>query len=277
MGIDPFALFKAVDYGDVHIVPGDVIESHNRMTTKVLETLEAGSTPIVLGGDHSITFANVRALAKKFKGKIGLIHLDAHADCSSSGVVGFKYDHGTFIRRIYELGCLKGKNYTLIGARGYWPGPDLYQWMKGVDFQWFTMLDVEELGVEAIGKEAAERASEGTEAVWISWDIDSFDPSYAPGTGTPEPNGLTSREGIKLMRILSNSFDVDRFGFDVVEVSPPYDAGESNSYSGGVTSRLANRMIIELLQGLAIKKQGLKGGSPIRPNQYRGKGKTYEF
>ena len=81
---------------------------------------------VMLGGDHSVTFANVRAFAKKHK-NIGMIHIDTHADCAPQGLCGFKYDHGAHIRRIMELGCLKGKNYTLIGPRGYWPGPDLIQ------------------------------------------------------------------------------------------------------------------------------------------------------
>ena len=141
-GVDPFGVFRTVDYGDVNVSPGDVVESHRRMTDKVKEVLDIDGIPVMLGGDHSITFANVRAFAKKHK-NIGMIHIDTHADCAPQGLCGFKYDHGAHIRRIMELGCLKGKNYTLIGPRGYWPGPDLYNWMSDQDFQWFTMLDVE--------------------------------------------------------------------------------------------------------------------------------------
>jgi agmatinase len=230
----------------------------------------------MLGGDHSITFANVRAFAKKYK-NIGMIHIDTHADCAPQGLTGFKYDHGAHIRRIMELGCLKGKNYTLIGPRGYWPGPDLYKWMADQDFQWFTMLDVEELGIDKIAKEAADRANDNVDAVYISWDIDTFDPAYAPGTGEPEPNGLTSREGMRLMRLLSTSFDPDRFAFDLVEVAPNYDVSDGNSYNGGITSGLANRLIVELLAGLSLTKKGLTKGDPVRPNFYRGLGNTYDF
>ncbi len=275
-GVDPFGVFKVVDYGDVAVSPGDVIESHNRMTKRVYDALDIGAIPIILGGDHSCTFANVRALAKKYK-KIGMIHIDCHADCAPDGLTGFKYDHGAHIRRIMDLGCLNGKNYTLIGPRGYWPGPDLYKWMYDKEFQWFTMLDVEELGIERIAKEAADRANEGVDAVYISWDIDSFDPSYAPGTGEPEPNGLTSREGMKMMRILSTSFDPDRFAFDLVEVSPTYDVSDVSSYNGGITSMLANRLIIELLAGLSLTKKGRREGEPVRPKKYMGLGHTYQF
>lgn len=107
------------------------------------------------------------------------------------------------------MGCLKGKNYSLVGPRGYWLGRDLYKWMADQDFQWFTMLDVDELGIDYVAKEISDRANDGTDAVYLIWDIDSFDPSYTPGTGEPEPNGLTSREGIRMIRLLSKSFDPD--------------------------------------------------------------------
>jgi guanidinobutyrase len=269
-------VFRTVDYGDVVVSPGDVIESHTRMTNKVKEVLDLDGIPVMLGGDHSVTFANVRAFAKKYK-NIGMIHIDTHADCAPQGLCGFKYDHGAHIRRIMELGCLKGKNYTLIGPRGYWPGPDLYKWMADQDFQWFTMLDVEEQGIDQIAKEAADRANDNVDAVYISWDIDTFDPAFAPGTGEPEPNGLTSREGMRLMRLLSTSFDPDKFAFDLVEVAPNYDVSDQNSYNGGITSGLANRLIVELLAGLSLTKRGEVEGHPVRPKFYKGTGHTYDF
>lgn len=275
-GVDPFETFGVVDYGDTHVVPGDLIKSHQNMTLKVKEALEADGIPVMLGGDHSITYANVRAFAKKYK-NIGMIHFDTHADCAPQGLTGFKYDHGAHIRRIMEMGCLKGKNYSLVGPRGYWPGRDLYKWMADQDFQWFTMLDVEELGIDYIAKEIADRANDGTDAVYLSWDIDSFDPSVAPGTGEPEPNGLTAREGIRMIRLLSKSFDPDRFAMDLVEIAPQYDTSDSSSYSGGITSGLGQRLVIELLAGLSLTKRGLKEGDPVRPNDYKGTGSTFSY
>ncbi len=131
--------------------------------------------------------------------------------------------------------------------------------MSDQDFQWFTMLDVEELGIDSIAKEIADRANDGTDAVYLSWDIDSFDPAYAPGTGEPEPNGLTSREGIRMIRLLSKSFDPDRFAMDLVEIAPAYDVSDSSSYNGGITSGLGQRLVIELLAGLSLTKRGLEG------------------
>jgi len=149
--------------------------------------------------------------------------------------------------------------------------------MSDTDFQWFTMLDVEELGIDQIAKEIADRANDGTDAVYLTWDIDSFDPAYAPGTGEPEPNGLTSREGMRMVRLLSTSFDPDKFAMDLVEVSPTYDVSDSSSYNGGITSGLAQRLIIELLAGLSLTKRGQKEGKPVRPHAYRGTGNTYDF
>ena len=139
------------------------------------------------------------------------------------------------------------------------------------------MLDVEELGIDVIAKEIADRANDGTDGVYLSWDIDSFDPAYAPGTGEPEPNGLTSREGIRMIRLLSKSFDPDRFAMDLVEIAPAYDVSDSSSYNGGITSGLGQRLVIELLAGLSLTKRGLDGGDPVRPHAYHGTGNTYSF
>src|SRR5207247_9626923 len=109
-----------------------------------------------------------------------------------------------------------------------------------------------------------DRANDNVDAVYVSWDIDTFDPAYAPGTGEPEPNGLTSREGMRLMRLLSTSFDPDRFAFDLVEVAPTYDVSDGNSYNGGITSGLANRLIVELVVELSWTKTGEFEGNAVR-------------
>ena len=120
-GADPFGTFRTIDYGDVHVSPGDVIESHKRMSQKVKEVLEQDGIPVMLGGDHSITYANVRAFAKKYK-NIGMIHFDTHADCAPQGLTGYKYDHGAHIRRIVEMGCPEGQELLPCGtARGTGP------------------------------------------------------------------------------------------------------------------------------------------------------------
>ena len=135
----------------------------------------------------------------------------------------------------------------------------------------------QKVGIDYIAKEIADRANDGTDGVYLSWDIDSFDPAYAPGTGEPEPNGLTSREGIRMIRQLSKSFDPDRFAMDLVEITPAYDVSDNSSYNGGITSGLGQRLIIELLAGLSLTKRGLNEGDPVRPKDYRGKGNTYNF
>ena len=140
------------------------------------------------------------------------------------------------------------------------------------------MLDVEEMGIDQIAKEAADRANDNVDAVYISWDIDTFDPAYAPGTGEPEPNGLTSREGMRLMRLLSTSFDPDKFAFDLVEVAPNYDVSDQNSYNGGITSGLANRLIVETFSRIGFdKERPNRRQSRLRPKFYHGTGHTYDF
>ena len=164
-----------------------------------------------------------------------------------------------------------------VGPRGYRSGRDLYKWMSDQNFQWFTMLGVEELGIDYIAKEIADRANDGTDTVYLSWDIDSFDPAYAPSTREPEPNGLTSKEGIRIIHQLSKSFNPDRFAMNLVEIAPAYDVSDSSSYNGGITSGLGQRLVIELLAGLSLTKRGLEGGDPVRPKDYKGTGNTYNF
>ena len=265
-GVDPFDTFKVVDTGDVIISPGDTIGSHKAIESRVRDISALSICPFVLGGDHSITYPCVKgwAEARNYK-KIGLIHFDCHADTGDVGLCGFKYDHGAHIRRIYDLGILKGENYTLIGPRGFWPGPETYKWMRDVGMKWYTSFDVYELGSKAIAEDALERALDGTDAVWLTFDVDCMDPAFCPGTGEPEPGGLTPREVFTIIRIICKNLDVESFGFDVVEVAPQYDVSDSNSYNGGITALFANRLCIEVMGGLALKKNGLKEGNPIRP------------
>jgi agmatinase len=243
VGADPFGIFKVMDYGDVNVVPGDVMESHNRITAKVLEVLEVGAIPVVLGGDHSITFPAVRAFHEHYKGKIGVIHFDTHADTADSDF-GMRYGHGTPMRRILELGRVEGRNFTQIGLRGFWPLAE-FDWMRKQGMKWFLMKDVEDLGIENCAKEVVERAWDGTEAVYLTFDVDSLDPGYTPGTGTPEPGGLTSREVFRAIRIIAKA---GLNGMDVVEVSPPYDVA-------GITSLFAFRLVLEVLSSLALRNQ----------------------
>ena len=224
--------------------------------------------PLIIGGDHSISYPDIKGWAEaNGYDDIGLIHFDCHADTGEDGLTGCKYDHGAWVKRVHDLGIMDGDNYTLIGPRGFWPGPDTYEEMREAGMKWYTADDVAEYDLSAIAQDAVDRATDGTDAVWVSFDVDVMDPAYCPGTGEPEPGGLMPREAFKMIREVTKRMDPDNFGFDVVEVAPQYDASDTNSYNGGITSGFANRLCIEVMGGLALAERGLESGSPIKPKE----------
>ena len=243
-GIDPLGALGVVDIGDVYIVPGEMEESIERIADTVETVARAGKIPIVLGGDHTITWPDAWGVARAHGfGKVALIHFDAHAD---TGYVqnGSLYGHGTPMRRLIESGAVPGHRFVQIGLRGYWPEPDVVEWMETQKMRSFRMDQIVDRGLDAVVAEAVEAASRGSvEGIFISVDIDVVDPGLAPGTGTPEPGGLSSRELLDAVRTLSRELPV--LGADIVEVSPPYDGpGEQTAY-------LANRIVLEILNGIA--------------------------
>lgn len=243
-GIDPLGELGVVDIGDVYVVPGDMETSISRIADTVETVARAGKVPVVLGGDHTITWPNAMGVARVHGfGKVALVHFDAHAD---TGYLqnGSLYGHGTPMRRLIESGAVPGHRFVQIGLRGYWPEPDVVEWMKTQRMKSFRMDQIQEQGLDAVVDEAVASATEGSiEGVFISVDIDVVDPGLAPGTGTPEPGGLTSRELLDSVRRISRETRV--LGADIVEVSPPYDGrGEQTAY-------LANRVVLEVLNGIA--------------------------
>jgi len=269
-GVDPFDSFKVADTGDAAVSPGDTRGSQLNIEDAVYEISEQ-ATPIVIGGDHSISYPDIKGWAEANDyDDIGLIHFDCHADTGDEGLTGFEYDHGAWVKRVYDDDLMAGENYTLIGPRGFWPGPDTYEDMREAGMKWYTSMQVGNMDLDDIVKDAVQRATDGTDAVWVSFDVDVMEPAYAPGTGEPEPGGLIPREAIYMVREVVKALEPDDFGFDVVEVSPAYDASDSNSYNGGVTSGLANRLIIEVMGSMALAEKGLEEGSPIEPKESLG-------
>jgi len=266
-GVDPFDTFKVADTGDATVSPGETRESQLNIEDAVAEISEQ-ATPIVIGGDHSISYPDIKGWAEaNGYDDIGLIHFDCHADTGDDGLTGFQYDHGAWVKRVYDDDLMAGDNYTLIGPRGFWPGPDTYEEMREADMKWYTSMDVGNMDLDDIVTDAVQRATDGTDAVWVSFDVDVMEPAYAPGTGEPEPGGLVPREAIYMVREVVKALDPEDFGFDVVEVSPAYDTSDTNSYNGGVTSGLANRLIIEVMGSMALAEKGLEEGSPIKPKE----------
>ena len=267
-GVDPFDEYKVVDTGDATVSPGDTKQSQDNIEDAVYEIAAQDATPIVIGGDHSISYPDIKGWAEANGYEdVGLIHFDCHADTGDDGLCGFEYDHGAWVKRVYDSDLMAGENYTLIGPRGFWPGPETYEEMREAGMKWYTAMEVAEYDLEDIVADAVERATDGTDAVWISFDVDVMEPAYAPGTGEPEPGGLIPREAIKMVRDAVTRLDPDDFGFDVVEVAPQYDVSDTNSYNGGITSGFANRLILEVLGSMALAEEGKSVGEPIKPKE----------
>jgi len=248
-GIDPLEVLSVVDVGDLVPSPGYLEESLGQNRAAVRRIAEAGAIPIVLGGDHSITYANASGVADvRGFGNVALVHFDAHADTGETHMGGHLYGHGTPMRRLIESGAVPGHRFAQIGLRGYWPGPDVVTWMREKGMRWWLMTEIAERGLGPVLDEAIAHVADGADAVFVSVDIDVVDPAMAPGTGTPEPGGLTSRELLDGVRRVCRTLPVA--GADIVEVSPPYDG------PGEITAFLANRVVLEMLNGMAERLSG---------------------
>jgi agmatinase len=186
---------------------------------------------------------------------VGVIHFDAHYDAGKSEM-GHLISHGQPVRRLVNEGHVLGKNYIQVGLRGYWPGEDGFEWMREQGFRYHTMAEIQRDGWDAVMERVLREASDGPEKLYISLDIDVLDPSYAPGTGTPEPGGLTNRELFPLIRRLCAENNL--VGFDLVEFNPLIDDG----YTTGLN---ANRLIRECLTGIAMRKKGVREKDFLSP------------
>jgi agmatinase len=246
LDVDPFEVLRVVDAGDANIVPSRIERSHAMIYRKVREVAATGAIPIMFGGDHSITWPAATAVAEvRRPGSIGIVHFDAHAD-TANDTFGNLASHGTPMRRLIESGAVKGKNFVQVGLRGYWPPRETFDWMKEQGLRWHLMREVEERGAEAVIADAIAEALDGPDYIYLSIDIDVIDPGMAPGTGTPEPGGMLTREVLRAIRQIVGA--VELAGMDIVEVSPPYDQAET-------TAMAANRAALEAICALAVRRQ----------------------
>ena len=247
LAVEPLRVLKVFDYGDAAVVPIDLERSHAAIRAKVEEVARLGAVPIVLGGDHSITLPAVQAIAAVLgQGNVGVVHFDAHADTAPDDW-GSPISHGTPMRRLIESGAVSGSNFVQVGLRGYWPPGEVFDWMQQQGMRWHTMSEIDEQGFDAVIEKAIAEALEGPTAVYLSVDVDVLDPAFAPGTGTPEPGGLTARELLRAVRKVALA--VNLAGADIVEVAPPYDG------PGAITAEMAHRVVLEVLSALAAKRQ----------------------
>lgn len=254
-GVDPLRELDVVDAGDVDLPIGYVDRSLQAITDVVAAISAAGGIPVVLGGDHTVTFADATGVARVHgAGRVALVHFDAHADTGDSHY-GELHGHGTPMRQLIESGAVPGHRFVQIGLRGYWPPPETVAWMREQRMRSWSMEECVRRGLDAVVDDAVASSTEGDVAgVFISVDIDVVDPAAAPGTGTPEPGGLAARELLDTMRRLGRETHV--IGADIVEVAPHYDQPMD------ITARLANRVVLELLTGMAERRLAERGEPP---------------
>jgi agmatinase len=250
--VDPLRELRVVDAGDVEMPPGDIERGLRRLETAVETAARAGAIPVVLGGDHTITLPDATGVARHVGwGRVAVLHFDAHADTGDTQF-GLLYGHGTPMRRLLESGAVRPDRFVQIGLRGYWPEPETLDWMAAKGMRSYEMSEVVRRGLDTVLSEAFELVRD-CDGVFISVDVDVVDPGAAPGTGTPEPGGLSSRELLDAVRRIALETPV--VGMDVVEVSPPYDAAE-------VTALLANRVVLEALSGICRRRREAAGDLP---------------
>jgi agmatinase len=241
--IDAFEELRIVDFGDAPVLPADPLRTHEAIEATVAQVLAAGALPIVLGGDHGVAEPDIRACAAKH-GPVGLIHFDTHTDTGTE-VFGVELSHGTPMYRLVEQGHVDPTRYAQIGLRGYWPGAAEFAWQAEQGITSLPMHEIRALGIEEVVGRAI--AVVGAGPTFISVDIDVLDPAFAPGTGTPEPGGMTTIDLLWACRTLASEVNV--IGADIVEVIPTAVG------SADITALAADRIVRELLTGIAVRRK----------------------
>jgi len=260
--VNPFEELIMVDYGDA---PVDMLSTERsmhairefiRQVAAVKRKDGTNVIPIIIGGDHSLMYSDVAGLADVYgKGNVGVIHFDAHYDASKR-MFGHLISHGQPVYRLIEEGHVPGKNFIQVGLRGYYPDKESFEWMRKQGFRYHTMAEVEKRGWKDVMEDIIREAKDGPKYLFISFDIDVMDPAYTPGTGTPEPNGLTPRETFPLIRRLCAESNV--VGFELVELLP-------YRVSGYETVLNSERIVRECLVGITLRKKGITDKAYFAP------------
>jgi guanidinopropionase len=247
-GTEPFSIANVADVGDLSINPINLIDGLNRIESGMTDIVATGAIPLSVGGDHLTTLPVLRAVARKRP--VGLIHFDAHSDTNDRYFGDNPYTHGTPFRRAIEEGLLDAKRIVQVGIRGSIYDPGEHDWAKEQGVRIIYMEEFVDRGAEAVMREAL--AIAGDQPTYVTFDIDCIDPSMAPGTGTPEAGGFTTREAQQMIRLLDG---VNIVGADVVEVSPPFDLA-------GMTALAGATMMFELLCVIAKQVANRRNISP---------------
>lgn len=249
---------RVVDGGDVQMYSGDAVRSCADLEVVVQRVAETGAMPLILGGDHTITWPDVTGVARaRGWGRVAVLHFDAHADTGDIEF-GSLIGHGQPMRRLIESGAARGDRFLQIGLRGYWPPPDVLQWMADQRMRSYEMTEIVTRGLDECLTEAFQIAMDDCDGIFLSVDIDVADPGHAPGTGTPEPGGLSARELLDAVRRICLELPV--LGMDVVEVSPPYDHAD-------ITAMLGNRVVLEALSAIARRRKDAAEGTTWDPSR----------
>jgi agmatinase len=235
--VAPFDRLNVADVGAIDAPPVSIEKCYDVVDERIGSLVDAGARPIVIGGDHSISLPILRALARRH-GPLGLVQFDAHIDTWDE-YFGGKYFHGTPFRRAIEEHLIDRKRFIQVGIRGPMYGEDDFDFHRQ---HGITMLDIEQVKARGVGWVIGEIHRIVVGQSYVTFDIDSVDPAFAPGTGTPEVGGLTSHEAQRLVRGLAG---LSLIGGDIVEVAPPFDG------PGQITALLAANLMFELLCAMA--------------------------
>lgn len=267
--INPTQALRIADYGDIAIDNLSTERSVAHVRREVASIARTGAIPIVIGGDHSLEYPNLAAMADVHgKGTVGVVHFDSHYDAGSDRV--HLIDHGQPVYRVIHEGHVLGKNYVQVGLRARGPDIDTFKWMREQGMNYHTMVEVEKIGWDRVMEAAVNEAKRNTKKLWISFDIDVLDPAFMPGTGTPVPGGLTMREAQPIFRRLCAENEI--VGIDLVEVAPYLDTSYKTAYNSAV-------LVNACLAGIAMHKKGMTKPhwlSPLSSSYNAPLGKEYK-
>ncbi|HEV8311261.1 MAG TPA: agmatinase family protein [Methylomirabilota bacterium] len=248
------------DAGDVFVIPGNIEKTFDQVTKAISHVYISGAFPIICGGDHSLGFPNVRGIAPHVAGNVGIIHIDRHLDIQEKDMdermhttpwYWTTHEPTTTTHRdhshMHDVGLpnCRPENLVQMGIGGWYGSRPGVAVARHRGTRVLTMTDIQELGPARAAEVALELAWKGCKAVYLSFDIDSIDPGFAPGTGTPEPGGLLPREALEMVRLIARE---GLCGMEVVEVSPPYDVNDN-------TAQLACRVILDVLGSLVVERK----------------------
>ena len=245
MGVDLREQITLCDVGDIFTIPANNEKSFDQISKGIAHVFSSGAFPIILGGDHSIGFPTVRGVCRHLGDKkVGIIHFDRHVDTQEIDLDERMHTCPWF--HATNMANAPAENLVQLGIGGWQVPREGVKVCRERGTNVLTVTDITEMGLEAAAQYAIERATDGTDCVYISFDIDCIDAGFVPGTGWPEPGGLMPREALKLLELIVRNVPV--CGLEIVEVSPPYDISD-------MTSLMATRVICDTMAHLVVSGQ----------------------